>query len=107
MVRSVASITPSKRPARSVVVGVLPESTDVVISVEKPPFGGGRWTHVLFTFERFNTGKADGVVRLYLDGAARGARVHGALEGEPLAVGQQADPEGRELPVRQELLEDR
>ena len=32
----------------------------------------GKWTHVLFTFERFNTGRADGVARLYLDGQPHG-----------------------------------
>lgn len=32
------------------------------------PFARGRWTHVVFTFEHFNTGKPDGVVTLYLDG---------------------------------------
>ncbi|MSR47230.1 MAG: c-type cytochrome [Planctomycetes bacterium] len=31
------------------------------------PFGG-RFTHVAFAFERFNSGAADGVARMYLDG---------------------------------------
>ena len=46
-----------------------------VTAAEKPlstapttPFRKGKWTHVVFTFERFNTGQADGVAKLYLDG---------------------------------------
>lgn len=41
--------------------------------VAKPPFARDRWTHVAFTFSGFNTGKADGVARLYLDGKPVGA----------------------------------
>ena len=50
----------------------IPPDERPLITVEKPPFSRGKWTHVLFTFERFNTGRADGVVRLYLDGASQG-----------------------------------
>jgi Concanavalin A-like lectin/glucanases superfamily len=50
----------------------IPASERPLVSVEKPPFARGKWTHVLFTFERFNTGTADGIVRLYLDGAPSG-----------------------------------
>ena len=32
------------------------------------PFARGKWTHVVFTFEHFNTGRDDGVAKLYLDG---------------------------------------
>ena len=46
-----------------------------VTAAEKPlvdaattPFARGKWTHVAFTFENFNTGRDDGVARLYLDG---------------------------------------
>ncbi len=39
------------------------------VTVPEPtPFARGRWTHVVFTFEHFNTGRSDGVVTLYLDG---------------------------------------
>lgn len=39
------------------------------VTVPEPtPFARGRWTHVVFTFEHFNTGRPDGVVTLYLDG---------------------------------------
>jgi len=51
-----------------------------VTAAEKPliaapttPFAGGKWTHVAFTFENFNTGRDDGVARLYLDGAPAAA----------------------------------
>ncbi|MBL8799579.1 MAG: LamG domain-containing protein [Planctomycetia bacterium] len=36
--------------------------------IEKPPFATGKWTHVLFTFAQLNSGKPDGVGKLYLDG---------------------------------------
>jgi hypothetical protein len=41
--------------------------------VTRPPFARDRWTHVVFTFERFNTGKPDAVAELYLDGKSVGA----------------------------------
>lgn len=50
----------------------IPASERPLITVDNPPFAGGRWTHVVFTFERFNTGRPDGIVRLYLDGAPQG-----------------------------------
>jgi hypothetical protein len=50
----------------------IPTSERPLITVDKPPFARGKWTHVLFTFDRFNTGKPDGTARLYLDGARRG-----------------------------------
>ena len=47
-----------------------------VTAAEKPlstapttPFARGKWTHVLFTWDKFNTGRDDGVAQLYLDGA--------------------------------------
>jgi hypothetical protein len=50
----------------------IPAAERPLITVDKPPFTASQWTHVLFTFERFNTGNADGVVRLYLDAELRG-----------------------------------
>jgi hypothetical protein len=32
------------------------------------PFGRGKWTQVVVTFEKFNTGRTDGEAKLYLDG---------------------------------------
>ncbi len=46
-----------------------------VTAAEKPlaaapttPFARDKWTHVVFTFENFNTGRDDGIARLYLNG---------------------------------------
>jgi hypothetical protein len=51
----------------------IPASERPLVTVPDPPFSGQQWTHVVFTFERFNTGKPDGIARLYLNGEARGA----------------------------------
>ena len=58
---------PQKRP-----IAEIPSAERPLVTVDQHPFTRGRWTHVVFTFERFNTGKPDGVARLYLDGAPRG-----------------------------------
>lgn len=39
-----------------------------LLTVEQPPFGRDRWTHVVVTFDHYNTRRADGVTRLYLNG---------------------------------------
>ncbi len=39
-----------------------------LLTVDQPPFGRDRWTHVVFTFEQYNTRRPDGVTRLYLNG---------------------------------------
>lgn len=39
----------------------------------KPPFATGKWSHVVITFDHFNTGNDDGVATLYLDGQRRGS----------------------------------
>ena len=39
--------------------------------VERPPFQRDEWTHVLFTFQNFNTRKPDGLATLYLNGKPR------------------------------------
>jgi len=51
----------------------VPLSEKPLVTVEKPPFREGKWTHVLFTFENFNTGASNGIARLYLDGKFQGA----------------------------------
>jgi hypothetical protein len=43
-----------------------------LITVDRPPFGAGKWTHVVFTFDKFNTGQANAVTKLYLDGKPAG-----------------------------------
>ncbi len=42
------------------------------IVVKRHPFARGKWTHVSFTWEKFNGGRDDAVARLYLDGALQG-----------------------------------
>ena len=53
--------------------GKIPFSEKPLVHVEKPPFNGDRWTHVVFTFENFNTGRKDGVAKLFLDGQLQGS----------------------------------
>ena len=51
----------------------IPAAERPLVTVDDPPFAGGKWTHVAFAFERFNTGAPDGTVRLFLDGVPRGS----------------------------------
>ncbi len=51
----------------------VPESERPLLSVKNPPFGRNDWTHVAFTWEKFNTGKKDGVARFYLNGHLQGS----------------------------------
>jgi hypothetical protein len=51
----------------------IPFAEKPLVHIEQPPFGGDRWTQVVFTFERFNTGQPDGVATLYLNGELAGA----------------------------------
>lgn len=47
----------------------LPVAEKPLVTVPPPtPFGRGRWTHVAFTFENFNSGRPDGVATVYLNG---------------------------------------
>ena len=50
----------------------IPPAERPPATVEKPPFAAGKWTHVCVAFEDFNTGKANGVATLYLDGSKSG-----------------------------------
>jgi hypothetical protein len=50
----------------------VPEAERPMVTVTKPPFTRQRWTHVVFTFANFNTGKKDGVATLYVDGKPQG-----------------------------------
>ena len=49
----------------------LPASKRPMVQVERAPFAGNKWTHILMTFDRLNSGKK-GVGRLYLNGALQG-----------------------------------
>jgi hypothetical protein len=51
----------------------IPASGKPLVTIPGPPFSGDRWTHIVFTWERFNTGASNGVALLYLDGAQVGA----------------------------------
>ena len=51
---------------------LIPWAEKPLVSVERPPFAKGKWTHIVFTFENFNTGKPNGVATLYLDGQRQG-----------------------------------
>jgi len=51
----------------------IPLNEKPLLTVGQPPFGTGRWTHIVFTWEKFNTGKPDGVSKLYLNGQLQGA----------------------------------
>jgi hypothetical protein len=44
-----------------------------LLTVDGPPFAGDQWTHVVITWDRFNTGQPDGEAMLYLNGAQVGA----------------------------------
>lgn len=46
----------------------IPAEEKPLNGILKPPFRSDRWTHVVFTFQRFNTGEPNGIARLYLDG---------------------------------------
>ena len=49
-------------------VNDIPEDDRPLLKVKNPPFGREKWTHVCFSWKRFNTGKKDGVASFYLDG---------------------------------------
>jgi hypothetical protein len=51
----------------------VPPAERPMVTVTKPPFRADRWTHVVFTFDHFNTGRKDGVAKLYLDGQLQGS----------------------------------
>ncbi len=50
----------------------MPDGAMPMISVPDPPFERDQWTHVVMTFERFNTGAKDGVLTAYLNGQRAG-----------------------------------
>jgi hypothetical protein len=50
----------------------IPAAEKPLVAVEMPPFAKDIWTHVAFTIDNFNTGRPDGMARLYLDGKEAG-----------------------------------
>ena len=51
----------------------VPEAQRPLVPAKSSPFSKDKWTHVAFTWERFNTGKKDGVSTLYLNGKKEGS----------------------------------
>lgn len=50
----------------------LPDGAMPFITIAEPPFARDAWTHVVMTFEHFNTGRDDGVLTAYLNGEPAG-----------------------------------
>ena len=55
----------------------IPTQKRPMVTVNNPPFDHNRWTHVVWTWQSFNTSK-DGDARLYLNG-----ELHGRIDGSP------------------------
>ena len=51
----------------------IPFAEKPLIKVERPPFKRTEWTHIVWTFSNYNTGKTNGTTQLYLNGEPRGA----------------------------------
>ncbi len=51
----------------------VPEPERPLVPAKSNPFSKEKWTHVAFTWERFNTGKKDGVATLYINGKNEGS----------------------------------
>jgi hypothetical protein len=51
----------------------VPAAERPMIEIAADAFERGRWTHVAWTFERFNSGGTDGVLTCYIDGERAGA----------------------------------
>lgn len=64
---------PARREWEAVPVAERP-----MVELTGPRFAGTRWTHVAWTWSRFNTGGTDGVLACYLDG-----KPVGTLTGRP------------------------
>lgn len=52
--------------------GDIPLAEKPLVRVVRPPFKREDWTHVVFAFSNYNSGKADGVTKLYLNGELQG-----------------------------------
>ncbi len=53
--------------------GTIPFADKPLTSVTNPPFSREKWTHVVFTWTNFNTGRKDSVAKLFLNGEFQGA----------------------------------
>lgn len=50
----------------------MPDAEKPAVVLHKPPFQADQWTHILITFENFNTGRTDGLAKLYVNGTLQG-----------------------------------
>jgi hypothetical protein len=46
----------------------IPSGEKPLVTLKRTPFSRDRWTHVVFTWDNYNTGKKNGITRFYLDG---------------------------------------
>ena len=51
----------------------IPEPERPLVSAKSNPFSKDKWTHVAFTWKRFNTGNKNGISSLYLNGKKEGS----------------------------------
>jgi len=52
--------------------GDVPESKRPLLTARNPSFDPDTWVHVLFTWEKFNSGRKDAIAKLYLNGKLNG-----------------------------------
>lgn len=50
----------------------IPESELPIVRVSQPPFGRGKWTHVVITYSDFNSGGTSATASLYINGELQG-----------------------------------
>ena len=50
----------------------IPASEKPLLTIPTPPISRDAWMHVVFTWENFNTGRPDGIARLFLNGLPAG-----------------------------------
>ena len=51
----------------------IPEPERPLVTAKSNPFSDKKWTHVAFTWKRFNTDQKDGIATLYLNGKNEGS----------------------------------
>jgi len=63
----------------------MPNAERPMVQVERAPFSRSKWTHVVFTYDNLNAGKA-GQGKLYIDG-----KLQGAIQGWDHTLGWEAE----------------
>ena len=51
----------------------VPEAQRPLLTARNPGFAPDKWVHVLFTWQKFNSGRKDAVAKLYLNGKLNGS----------------------------------